>query len=211
MTTPKRAALLFGGSFNPIHNGHLIIARAAAELLGIPRVILIPSQFPPHKQAAGLAPASDRLEMCRRAVEGDDLFEVSDWELRQSGKNYTLLTVRHFREALGDTELAWLIGMDSLIDLPNWYEAGQLAACCTLVTAVRPGFSVPDLGRLAEHVAPSDLERIRAHILETPRIDISASAIRARLRERRSIRYLVPEAVRAYLEEQLVPRGFCRD
>ncbi len=207
---PRVGTLLFGGSFNPIHNGHLIIARAVAEQLHVPRVILIPSRHPPHKQTAGLAPAEDRLAMCRLAVDDEPRFEVSDWELRQSGKNYTLLTVRHFREALGDHDLAWLIGMDSLTDLPNWYEAGQLAAACTLVTAARPGFPRPDLSALADQVAAPDLARIEAHILETPRIDISASAIRARLRAGRSVRYLVPDAVRAYLEDTLVPRGFCQ-
>lgn len=187
--------LLFGGSFNPIHNGHLIVAREVAEQLRVDRLILIPGRNPPHKARSGLASAEHRLAMCRLAVEGETLFEVSDWETHQEGPNYTLLTVEHFRKTLPDDWLAWLIGMDSLIDLPTWHQVGRLAQACTLVTAARPGFEMPDLRELARLTAPNDLQRIVEHTLETPRIDISSSQIRARLVEGRSIRYLVPDAV----------------
>lgn len=179
------------------------MARAVAERLDVGRVVLIPSRTPPHKPRDGLAPAEQRLALCRAAVTGDGLFDVSDWELHQPGPNYTLLTVRHFRQRLGaNAWLGWLIGMDSLIDLPTWHEVGQLAAACTLVTAARPGFELPSLREHAQLVAANDLKRIRAHVLETPRIDISASEIRARLRSGRSIRYLVPEAVAALIESR---------
>lgn len=194
--------LLFGGSFNPIHYGHLIVARAAAEQLRIPRVVLLPCANPPHKQAAQLAPALHRLEMCRLAVQDDPLFEVSDWEIRQSGPNYTLLTVRHFRQQQPDAELFWLIGLDSLHELTTWYRVGELAAECTLVTAARPGAAPPDLAALRPLVRPEDLARIERHILATPQIDIAASEIRARLAAGRSITYLVPPSVEAYIRRQ---------
>jgi nicotinate-nucleotide adenylyltransferase len=113
--------LLFGGSFDPVHCGHVIVSRAAAEQLDADRVIVIPGARPPHKQGAVLTPAADRLELCRLAVRGDPLFEVSDWEARQAGPNYTLHTVRHFRETLPESSrLYWLIGMDSLAELAGW-------------------------------------------------------------------------------------------
>lgn len=192
--------LLFGGSFDPIHHGHLIVARTVAERLDIERVVLIPAKSPPHKNAAELVSAEHRIEMCRRAVRDDPLFEVSDWETHQTGPNYTLHTVRAFRQRLpAGAWLGWLIGMDSLIELPTWHEVGQLAAACTLVTAARPGFTRPDLSQHAQLIDPSDLERIVAHILETPEIEISASDIRARRRRGASVRYLVPDPVDAYL------------
>lgn len=201
--------LLFGGSFDPIHHGHLIVARSVAEQLGVARVVLIPSARPPHKQHVALAPAGQRLAMCRLAVAGDGLFEVSDWELGQHGLNYTLHTVRHFRGVRGpDEALYWLIGLDSLVDLPTWFRVGELADACTLVTAARPGVPCPDLSAaLGAQLTAEQIERIGRHILPTPLIEISATEIRARARAGRSIRYLTPEAVANYIAARGLYRG----
>jgi nicotinate-nucleotide adenylyltransferase len=194
--------LLFGGSFNPVHHGHLIVARVVAERLDAERVVLIPCATPPHKQSADLAPAGHRVAMCRLAVQGDRLFEVSDWETRETGPNYSLLTVRHFRSELGpEAWIGWLIGMDSLAELGTWYSIGDLARECTLVTAARPGLETPDLTDLARLIAPDDLARIRRHVLETPQIEISSTDVRRRLREGRPVRYLVPATVADYLSQ----------
>lgn len=189
--------LLYGGSFNPIHHGHLISARAVAESLDVARVVLIPSARPPHKEGSGLASADDRLAMCRAAVAGDSLFEVSECEIRSSGgPNYTLLTVRQFRAEIGPTEpLAWLLGMDSLIDLPTWHRADELARECRLVTAVRPGFVPPSVAHLAPVLGGEMAAQVLRQSVPTPAIDISASRIRERVRLRLSIRYLAPDAV----------------
>jgi len=200
--------LLFGGSFDPIHHGHLIVARAAAELLGVDRIVLIPGASPPHKDHADLAPAADRLELCRLAAGDDPLFEVDDWEMRQDGPNYTLHTLRHFRRSHPETaQLYWLIGMDSLAELSSWHRVGEVAALCTLVTAGRPGSAQPDLSSLRALVPAERLRQIQDHILETPLIDISATEVRARIRAGLSIRYLLPEAVRAAIEA----RGLYRE
>ena len=192
--------LLFGGSFDPIHHGHLIVARAVAETLGVQRVILIPAARPPHKSQQALTAPRDRLEMCRLAVEGDPRFEVSDWELNQSGPNYTLHTVQHFRERRGEEiSLYWLIGMDGLRELGTWHRVGELAEACTLVTALRPGFELPDLSYLRERLTPPQVETIAKHVLETPLIAIAATDIRARVRAGSGIRYLVPSAVAEYI------------
>ncbi len=188
-----KRVLLFGGSFNPIHHGHLIVARAAAEKLGINRIVLIPAAVPPHKQGETMPPGELRAEMCRAAVAGDPLFEVSEWELQQPGPNYTLLTVEHFLATEADTEIFWLLGMDSLRDLHTWHRIGDLAAGCTLVTARRPGVFMPDLKELAELVSTQDLDRIRRNVLDTPQVDISATDIRHRVFECKPTRYLMPE------------------
>ena len=202
MSEPRGVSrtLLFGGSFNPIHHGHLIVARDVAEQLDVRQIVLIPAAQPPHKRDVRLAPIEHRLAMCRAATRDEPLFSVSDWESIRQQPNYTLLTVRHFRQQLGaDAWIGWLIGMDSLIELPTWYHVGELAAECTLVTAARPGFSRPVLREHAQQIAPIDLERIESHILVTPHIEISASNIRARASAGRSIRYLVCDAVREYI------------
>lgn len=195
--------LLFGGSFDPIHLGHLIGARFAAETLAVDRVYLIPSLSPPHKQSVKLAAATDRLEMCRLAVAGDPRFGVSDWETCQPGPNYTLLTVRHFQEELGTaTRLYWLIGMDTLGELGTWYKVSELVELCTIVTLARPGFENPDLAGLRGPLTGAQIERLSRHILKSPRIDIGATDIRARVRAGQSIRYLVPPAVERYIAER---------
>lgn len=192
--------LLFGGSFDPVHHGHLIVARHVAEVLDLDRVVLIPCATPPHKPARQLAPAVDRVAMCRAAVRGEPLFEVSDWETAQAGPNYTLLTVRHFREQRADAAIYWLLGLDSLRELDSWYRAEELADACTLVTAARPGFVRPRAEELGGRFTALQTGRLLDHIVPGPEIDISATEIRARVRAGRSIRYLVPEAVAEYIE-----------
>ena len=191
---------LFGGSFNPIHCGHLIAARSVAEHLGLARVILIPAGIPPHKRSRQLADGRDRLEMARLAIEGEPGFEVSDFELRQEGLNYSIRTVEAFRQMLGpDARLHWIIGADTLLELHTWYRTRELVDLCRMVTAVRPGYDTPDLSHLLQVLSPEQVQRLREGIVPTPRIDISASSIRARIQAGLSIRYLVPDPVRDYI------------
>jgi nicotinate-nucleotide adenylyltransferase len=199
--------LLFGGSFDPIHHGHLIVSRFVAERLGIPRVILVPSARPPHKPDGHLAPAADRLAMCRLAVDGDPRFAVSDWEISQPGPNYTLHTIEHYHSiSPPGAQLYWLVGMDSLRELSTWYQAGQLVERCTIVSTARPGFPRPDAGELAVGFAPAQVEKLLQHFVEGPRVDIAGTDIRARVHAGLSIRYLVPEPVERYVEEHALYR-----
>lgn len=200
--------LLFGGSFDPIHHGHLIVCRYAAEKLGADRVILIPSVSPPHKERAALAAVDERLGLCRLAVDEDPLFEVSDWEARRPGPNYTLHTVQHFLEAgPAGTKLYWLIGLDSLVELPSWYRVGELVSLCTLVTVGRPGSRWPSRDSLRDLMTLEQIDELEAHYLDNPLIDISATDIRGRIRAGQSIRYLVPERVRESIEARGLYRG----
>lgn len=192
---------LFGGSFNPIHNGHLIVARSVLETLGASKLVFIPSANPPHKMGSDLAAADDRLEMVRLAIAGETGFDLSDCELKRNGPSYTFDTVTHFRRTLGgNVQLAWLIGADSLPELASWYRISELVETCRIVTAARPGWEQPDLGVLRPRLTDEQIRRLQADILTTPRIDISATDIRRRIRDGRSIRYLVPEAVSAYIQ-----------
>ncbi len=196
------AIALFGGSFNPVHHGHLIVARAVIEMLDLEKVVFIPSANPPHKQEAGLADARDRLEMVRQAIRDEPGLDVDDIEIRRTGPSFTILTVQEYRRQLPpDAPLYWIIGGDTLPELPTWYRAGELVDLCRIVTAVRPGFETPNLTELERLLTGPQMTALKEGILTTPRIDISATDIRTRIAEGRSIRYLVPEVVREYIHE----------
>ncbi|NLE60865.1 MAG: nicotinate-nucleotide adenylyltransferase [Planctomycetes bacterium] len=196
----RGSLLLYGGSFNPIHNGHLIIARAATEQLGIERTILIPSAAPPHKANSDLASPEDRLEMVRLAIAGEPGFEVSDIELHRQGPSYTILTIEAYRRELGsDVQLYWLIGGDTLPELGTWYRVGELVDLCRIVTASRPGFEAPDLSPLLTVLTPAQIERLRGGMIKTPLVDISATQVRQRVREGQSLSGLVPDRVAEYV------------
>ncbi len=199
---PGSRIVLFGGSFNPIHNGHLIVGRAAAELLSATRLIFIPSPNPPHKAGLPLADANDRLEMVRLAIAGEAIFDCSGIEIERSGPSYTVLTIEQARGLYPGCELVWLIGADSLAELHAWHRVEELVDLCRIVTVVRPGFEKPDLSGLARVLRPEQLRRLVAYTLATPSIDISATEVRRRVAEGRSIRYLVPEPVGEYISRR---------
>jgi len=192
---------LFGGSFDPIHLGHLLIARHVVEALSLDQMVFVPSPHPPHKPREVLAPAAHRFEMVRRAIAGEPRFDVSDWEMTHDGPRFTIDTVEHFRSAWGaEIDVCWLIGSDSLGELHTWKNVSRLVERCRLVTVPRPGADAPELTALAGLISTEQLARLRRDVLAVPRIDISATDIRRRARSGQSIRYLVTEEVREYIE-----------
>lgn len=193
---------LYGGSFNPIHCGHTIVARAVAERLRLDRVIFLPSAQPPHKRVGSLVSPEHRATMVRLATEGEPTFEFNDFELNREGPSYTIDTVAHFREQLGlDILLHLIIGADSLAELTTWYRVRALVDACRIITAVRPGWDEIDWAQLRTRLSEDQITDLRAGLLDTPRIEISATQVRRRIREGKSIRYLVPDAVRDYIIE----------
>ena len=165
MTAPKIA--LFGGTFNPIHTGHLLVAEAAKESLGLNRLLFMPAGLPPHKKAPRTS-SQDRFAMLRLAVKGNKNFEVSSWEIRQKRVVYTYQTLEHFRRKWPKAKLYFIVGADSMKNLSKWRESRWLRAHCRFVSYAR-------LAPFASH------------------------DIRTRVRQGRSIRYLVPEAVERYI------------
>lgn len=190
---------LFGGSFDPIHHGHLIIARAIAEHFGIDQVVLLPSRNPPHKPNVRLAHPDHRLAMVRLATAGDRLFACSDHDLTCAGPSYTAHTVAYFHQAHPADELFWIIGADSLCELHTWYQPTEIIRHCRIVTAARPGFAAGSLTELTEILPAEAVARIRSDVVETPRIEISATDIRRRVQAGLSVRYLVPDAVADFI------------
>jgi nicotinate-nucleotide adenylyltransferase len=189
--------LWFGGSFNPIHAGHLICARAAAEAGRFDRVVLVPSAQPPHKKGdTSLALPSHRLAMCRAAINGDPFFQVDGLELKRSGPSYTIDTVRQLRaQAAGPLdEIPWLIGADMTRSLPTWHDPHNLLAEATFVLMARPGWEI-DWKTL-----PVPVQKLQSRVVAVPPIDISSTQLRDRLSRGLSIRYLTPDAVIEYIK-----------
>lgn len=189
--------LCFGGSFNPIHNGHLRCAQAVAAVLHAVRVVLIPSAISPHKLGhADMAAAPDRLAMCRLAISGNDLFELDDLEIRRGAPSYTIDTIRELRRERGWNEVNWLIGADQVAALPRWREPAALLRELNFVVMARPGWSF-DWNTL-----PLELRYLHTHVIEAPLVNVSATDIRSRIRAGAPIDHLTPPAVAAYIRER---------
>ena len=198
---------LYGGSFDPIHHGHLIVARAVAERIGLARIIFLPSARPPHKPAEDLAEPAHRAEMVKRAIAGEPVFDFSDFDLARRGPSYTIDTISYYRTEFGpDLELCWIIGADSLAELSTWYRAAALVDGCRIITAVRPGRTDLEWTALRASLSEEQIAKLRAGVVPTPMIEISSTDIRRRVHAGKSIRYLVPDPVRAYIETHRVYR-----
>jgi nicotinate-nucleotide adenylyltransferase len=193
--------VIFGGTFDPVHNGHLIVARCIAESRNLPRVHLQPAASPPHKSSAR-AEAKHRLEMLRLAIADEPRLAVSDLELRRSGPSYTFDAVEAMLRQGVAERIHWVIGADMLADLPDWHRAAELVERIGFYIAARPGWDerMPDIRRrLAETFGDKSAGRILEGVVDTPRIEISSTEVRERCGKGLSIRYLVPEAVGDYI------------
>ena len=192
--------LLFGGTFDPVHSAHLILAESAADELGVDRVYFIPSGLPPHKQGGELSPAADRVRMVERAIADNPRFALSRIEVDREGESYSIDTIREVRSATaGGGRPYLLIGSDSLLDLHLWKDPEEILAEADLVVAARPGY---------EKEEASGHLRGRFRVLRSPRFTLSATLVREKVRSGESIRYMVPDSVRHYNEEnKLYSRG----
>lgn len=189
---------LLGGSFDPIHVGHLIVAEILAYHLALDHVVFLPAAHPPHKSGQTLAPAEDRLEMIRLSIDDVPEFSVSEIDLRRPGPSYTADTVEEVRDRVSsDTELYFLMGMDSLRDFPGWHEPERIARRARLGVARRPGVDVSRV-EIEQQVPEA---RGRVEIISVPLIDISSSDIRDRARTGRPFRFQVPRKVARYISE----------
>jgi nicotinate-nucleotide adenylyltransferase len=186
---------VFGGTFDPIHHGHLAVAEAARDALALEQVLFVPAGQPPHKPEAPEASAAARLAMVRLAIAGNPAFAVSTVELDRDGPSYTLDTLRALTEEPGDG-LALILSAEAAAGLPGWHEPQAVLDLAALVVVPRDGYPDLDTGFLAGHGLAA------AHgvvMLDGPRLRISASEIRARAAAGRSVRYLVPDAVAAFI------------
>ena len=192
----SKGLLCFGGSFNPIHYGHLQCCHNIAKITGYGKFCLIPSAQPPHKsRQIDIASATERLEMCRLATAGDPLFSINDLELHRDGPSYTIDTVRALK-AQGHTFIQWLIGADMLQILPKWHQAENLIEEATILVMARPGFP------FAWENLPVSFRHLKNNLVEAPLIDISATEIRRRVRVGLPLTDLTPPAVIEYIRQR---------
>jgi nicotinate-nucleotide adenylyltransferase len=195
---------VLGGTFDPIHIGHLILAEEARDQLDLSIVYFVPAGDPPHKQGRRLAPVEDRLNMIELAIASNRAFLESRVDADRPGPHYTLDMVRIFQQQLPPGgELYFLMGYDSLADLPNWHRAQDLVAACRLVALTR--YNVPLDWDALETRLPGIRERVS--LLDMPELEIASHQIQERVRTGRTIRYLVPDDVRRYIYKRRLYRN----
>jgi nicotinate-nucleotide adenylyltransferase len=187
---------ILGGTFNPPHIGHLVCAQEAYREFELDRVLLIPARIPPHKPVEHEPGAHHRLELCRVAVADDERFEVSDLELRRDGPSYTVDTLKELSTEAPNNELFLIVGGDIAAGLPRWREPERVLDLATLSIAKRRGTARSSIDAALGGLRGGD----RARFFDMPRIGVSSTMVRRRVRSGQPIRYLVPDAVRAYIE-----------
>lgn len=192
---------LFGGSFNPVHTGHLVVAQDAAEAFDLDRVVFVPCGNPPHKPSGELAAGEHRAAMIEAAIEGDPRFGLSRCEIERPGITYTIDTVREMQAARPGDRLHFLIGADTLIELRTWKDIGRLLELCEFLTLARPGFLLHAVDPDALGLPPPWPQRLLERVARVHEIGISSRDIRMRLAEGLGIRYLVPDCVERYIGE----------
>jgi nicotinate-nucleotide adenylyltransferase len=191
---------VLGGTFDPVHVAHLLIAEAAREQLSLDLVLFIPAGEPWRKSHREITPAEHRLAMLKMAVEDNDAFGVSDIELRRSGPTYTADTLAALAGERLDDAFWFIVGADALADLPNWHEPARIVEHARIAAAPR---DVQEANVVAQGVAEF---RDRIDLFDAPRIELSSGKIRERVAAGRSIRYLVPDAVADYIAHQALYR-----
>ena len=187
---------IFGGTFDPVHNGHLIMAENVKDQMHLDEVMFIPSRIPPLKNAENISEPEHRLNMLKLATEGNSSYIINDIELKSSGDepNYTVKTLLQLREEHSAEQVKFylIIGMDQLINLHKWKDPGKLFLLTEVIVINRPGYLIQQV--------ENEYAR-RGIFVPVPNIDISATDIRFRIREKRTIKYLVPEKVEEYIYE----------
>ncbi|MCM8799542.1 MAG: nicotinate-nucleotide adenylyltransferase [Candidatus Omnitrophica bacterium] len=184
---------ILGGTFNPIHLGHLILAEEVADRLNLDKVIFVPTYIPPHKDNSDIASAKDRLKMVKLAIKNNKRFSFSDIEIKRKGFSYTIDTVKEFKILYPDDELYFIVGSDLIKYLDSWKDLGEILKLIRFVVATRPGYPLENI--------PSYISTINI-----PAIDISAYQIREAIKNNRPFRYLVPEEVYYYINRKKLYR-----
>jgi len=184
---------ILGGTFNPVHIGHLILAEEAREKLGLDKIIFVPTALPPHKEDLNIAPAADRLKMIRLAIQGNRYFAVSDIEIKREGRSYTIDTLSELKLKYSRDELYFIIGSDLLKYLNEWKDLAQIIKMVKFLVATRPGYPLEQIPNYIHTLA------IRA-------VDVSGFEVRQCVRENKSFRYLVPDKVFGYINKRRLYR-----
>ncbi len=201
-----RRIAVMGGTFDPIHYGHLVTAEAVRHEFAIDQVLFIPTGQPPHKALGAVSDAESRYLMTLLATESNEHFYASRMEIDRGGFTYTIDTIRALQKIYSPgTEIFFITGADAFYQMFGWHNAEELLGACTFVAATRPGYQKEELIRRIG-VTNQDHPRRRFHFLEVPALAISSSDIRERVRNGRPIKYLVPEAVENFIKKHRLYR-----
>lgn len=198
---------IFGGSFNPVHYGHLLLAECCREACRLDEVWLVPAATAPHKQGRQLAPGKARLEMLELALAGSEQLRPSSIELDRGGVSYTVDTLAQIHALQPDDPLFLLMGADSLGDLVTWREPRRICEMALPIVVRRAGSPPPDLDLLAAFMGPDRLAEVARWQVEMPIIELSSTDLRTRAATGKSLRYRTPRAVEKYIETHGVYRG----
>lgn len=189
---------ILGGTFDPIHIGHLIIAEEARYQLGLDKVVFLPAGKPYFKKNRIVSSQGDRLKMISLGIKDNPLFEVSDLEIRREGPTYSIESIPKIKDQYGGAELYFLIGLDALADIHKWKYPAELLEMCRVVGVKRPGYHDFDWSQIEDKI-PGASQKIK--IIEVSQIGVSSTDIRMMVKNGISVRYLVPDAVIRYIEE----------
>lgn len=195
---------IFGGSFDPVHFGHLLLAEQCREQASLDRVLFVPCNIQPHKQDGPRATDRQRIEMLQLGIAGHQSFEVSEIEIKRGGVSYTIETLSELKTEFPDDELFLLMGDDSLESFPKWKQPKQICELATIVVVSRPGSGEVDLDSLKPLASEERFGQILQHKFASRNIDISSSDVRERVGEGQSIRFLMPRSVEKYIETQKI-------
>lgn len=189
---------IFGGAFNPVHNGHLALAENYLDALSLDRIIFIPTSIPPHKSAEHLIAGEDRMNMLRLAIKGKDNFEVSDIEFKRQGKSYSVDTLTELKKFYHSDELYLIVGSDQFFYFQKWYKADEILKMATVVTAARENNEYNLLNDFKSHY-----ENMKNTVISNFNvISVSSSQVRERVNSAQSIDDLVPSAVAEYIRDK---------
>jgi len=202
---------LFGGTFDPVHYGHLLLAECAREQCQLDEVWLVPAAVAPHKQGTGIAPVAQRIEMLELAVGGQESLRVSRVEAERSGVSFTVDTLEQLAAEDPTRELFLIVGADTLEDLVNWREPQRVCELATLAVARRAGRPEPDFACLATIASPEQIAQFRRHQIEMPEMALASRDLRRRVAAGESIRFRTPRAVEEYIRAAGLYRQIVED
>ncbi len=197
---------IFGGTFDPVHLGHLILAEQCREQGRLDQVWFVPAPRPPHKRDEALTRFDQRVEMIHLAIAGQPAFRVDEIEKERSGPSYTVETVAELRRRHPADDFALLIGSDTLAEIHTWYEPARLLSMVGLLVMNRPGYPTRTAEQIRAALRLPESAPVRVEVLGSPLIDIASRDLRARAAAGRSLRYLVPRAIEVYIAERYLYR-----
>ncbi len=195
---------IMGGTFDPVHYGHLVAAEGARHHFDLSTVIFVPAARPPHKGRREITDPVHRLNMTVLAAGSNPNFEVSDIEIKRSGTSYTIDTVQHFRRSRPGSEIYFITGADAVLEILTWYRVEELLDMCFFIAATRPGYQLENLAGSLKGIPRRQMDRIS--VMEVPALAISSTDIRDRVGRGMPVKYLLPEDVESYIYEKKLYR-----